>query len=212
MTGFKQAEVVVGQIDDTNWSLREAFDYEGSLETFHVPVRQETDFASVPKLFMWFLPRYGRYTKAAILHDYLWRERASKRTLDYVDADGIFRRAMRDLGVPFMKRWIMWAAVRWGALLKPGGRKGWLKEAPRVLLVTAVALPIVLPPAVLVAAALFLFYLVELIVWVPLKAVERVKAARELGRDEGGQPASPEVEDLIPLHGLAVGRSGTPPS
>ena len=91
---------------------------------------------SVPRIFVWFLPRYGRYTKAVILHDYLWRVRAKNGTLDYVDADGIFRRAMRELGVPFMKRWIMWAAVRWGALFKPGGRKGWLRESPRVVLVT----------------------------------------------------------------------------
>lgn len=175
MIDFKDAEVVVEQVDDSNWKVREPFDYQGKSEVFHVPVEQQTDFASVPRLFVWFLPRYGRYTKAAILHDYLWRERASHHTLDYIDADGTFRRAMRDLGVPFLKRWIMWGAVRWGALCKPGGRKGWLREAPRVLLVTALALPIVVPPAILIGAALLVFYLVELLVWLPLKLVEVVR-------------------------------------
>ena len=177
MTSFQQAKVVVEQVSDDNWLLREGFDYTGKFETFHVPVGQGTDFASVPRVFVWFLPRYGRYTKAAILHDFLWRERASKGTLDYVDADGTFRRAMRQLGVPFLRRWIMWSAVRWGALLKPNGRKGWLKEAPRVLLVSALALPIVVPPTVVVGAAILVFQMVELVVWVPLKHVELVKEA-----------------------------------
>ena len=177
MIDFKQAKVVVEQVSDNNWLLREAFDYTGKFETFHVPLGQGTDFASVPRVFVWFLPRYGRYTKAAILHDFLWRERASKGTLDYVDADGTFRRAMRELGVPFLRRWILWAAVRWGALLKPNGRKGCLKEAPRVLLVSAVAVPIVVPPAIVVGAAIVVFQTVELVVWVPLKVVELVKEA-----------------------------------
>ena len=177
MTDFERAKVIVEQVSDKNWLLRKALDYTGKFETFHVPVGQGTDFASVPRVFVWFLPRYGRYTKAAILHDFLWRERASKGTLDYVDADGTFRRAMRQLGVPFLRRWIMWSAVRWGALLKPNGRKGWLKEAPRVLLVSAVALPIVVPPAVVVGAAILVFQMVELVVWVPLKLVELVKEA-----------------------------------
>ncbi len=178
MTGFAHGEVLVEQIDDENWRLQRGLTYAARSETFDVPVRQETDFASVPRIFVWFLPRYGRYTKAAILHDYLWRERARNGQLDYVDADGIFRQAMRELGVPFLKRWIMWAAVRWGALFKAGGRKGWLRESPRVLLVSAVALPIVVPPAILVGASIGLFYLVELVLWVPLKAVEKVKSAR----------------------------------
>ncbi|HWC10456.1 MAG TPA: DUF1353 domain-containing protein [Acidimicrobiales bacterium] len=177
MSDFLRAKVVVEQVGDENWLLRKAFEYTGKFETFHVPVGQGTDFASVPRVFVWFLPRYGRYTKAAILHDFLWRERAAKGTLDYIDADGTFRRAMRELGVPFLRRWILWGAVRWGALVKPEGRKGWLREAPRVLLVSAVALPIVVPPAVVVGAALVVFHMVELVIWVPLKIVERVKAA-----------------------------------
>jgi hypothetical protein len=28
----------------------------------------DTDFASIPRVFVWFLPRYGRYTLAAIYH------------------------------------------------------------------------------------------------------------------------------------------------
>ena len=84
--------VVVEQVDDKNWKVRQGFSYTGERETFEVQVDQPTDFASVPRLFVWLLPRYGRYTKAAILHDHLWRDLASHGQMDYIDADGIFRR------------------------------------------------------------------------------------------------------------------------
>jgi hypothetical protein len=180
-SGFSPgAKVVVEEIDDQNWTVRESFSYTGIRETFSIPVGADTDFASVPRVFVWFLPRYGRYTLAAILHDYLWRQRASTGAMEYIDADGTFRRAMRELDVPFLRRWIMWAAVRWGALCKPGGRRGWWREAWRVVLVTLVALPIVLPPAVVVLAALAAFYLLERALWVILKLTETAK--RTFGR------------------------------
>jgi hypothetical protein len=180
MIGFEEAVVQVEQIDDENWKVLEGFAYQGKKDLFEVKIGQTTDFASVPRLFVWFLPRYGRWTKAAILHDHLWRNEVAMG-MPYIEADGTFRRAMRELDVAFLKRWIMWGAVRWGALFREGGREGWWKEAPRVLLVSLLALPIVLPPAVLVALALVVFFLVECIVWVPLKAVELIK--RRLGRD-----------------------------
>lgn len=178
MSFADDAQVVVEQLDDTNWGVRRAFEYRGAEQTFRVPVGQATDFASVPRLFVWFLPRYGRYTKAAILHDYLWRELACKGDIAYVDADGLFHRAMREAGVPFLQRWIMWGAVRWGALVKPGGRRGWLRQAPKLLAVSVIALPMVVPPAVVVGASLVVFTVVEALVWVPLKVVEVVKRAR----------------------------------
>lgn len=125
-----------------------------------VPASMQTDFASVPRVFVWFLPRYGRYTKAAILHDHLWRDLVPAGKLTLLEADGIFRRAMRELRVPFLRRWMMWAAVRWPALLKPGGRTGWWKESWRVLLFTLLALPIVAPPAALILIAQAVFYVV----------------------------------------------------
>lgn len=177
-SGFsRDAKVVVEQRDETNWKVREPFSYTGKTETFPVPAGAETDFASVPRIFVWFLPRYGRYTLAAILHDYLWRERASTGAMEYIDADGTFRRAMRELDVPFLRRWIMWAAVRWAALAKPGGWRGWWRESWRVILVSAMALPVVLPPAVVVIVALVVFYALEAVVWVVLKGGELVKRA-----------------------------------
>lgn len=169
-TGFDDdARVVVQQHEDEHWIVWEAFTYRAAHETFTVPRGLCTDFASVPRPFVWYLPRYGPYTLAAILHDHLWRDLAVTGRLRYVEADGIFRRAMRELDVPFFHRWVMWAAVRWAALLKPGGRAGWAEEAPLVLLVTVVALPFLAVPVAVVLGALLQLFLVELVLWVPLR-------------------------------------------
>jgi hypothetical protein len=97
---------------------------------------------------------------------------------------------MRELGVPLLRRWIMWAAVRWGALahLGKGSGVGWWRDAPLVLLCTVMALPIVLPPAVLIVAALVVFFVYELIAWLALglgRAIKRIfgrSSAKQLNR------------------------------
>jgi hypothetical protein len=160
--------------DPKFWEVMKEITYHARTGEFTVERGMRTDFASVPRVFVWFLPRYGRYTKAAILHDHLWGEEVP-RNISRIDADGIFRQAMRQLEVPFLRRWIMWGAVRWGALATEDGRHGWLKEAPRVFLVTAVAVPIVLPPAAVVMVALVLFWGIEWLVYLPLKLVESWK-------------------------------------
>jgi hypothetical protein len=170
------ADVVVKQRDDNNWVTQLDLSYEGKTQNWRVPRETETDFASVPRVFVWFLPRYGRYTKAAILHDYLWRNEAAGGQISWIDADAVFRRAMRELEVPFLRRWMMWAAVRWAALTKPRGTESWWRESWRVLLVTLMAAPFVVPPAVVIFASLALFWVFEAIVWVPLKLASRVRS------------------------------------
>jgi Protein of unknown function (DUF1353) len=165
----EDSEVVVRQADEQFWELMRPLEYQGKVDDFVVPAGMLTDFASVPRPFVWFIPQYGLYTMAAILHDYLWSRLAAKGKLSWIDADAIFRRALRELGVAFLRRWIMWAAVRWTALWKPGGTHGWWREAHRVLLFSVVALPFVLLPAALIAMALAVVYLVELVFWAPLR-------------------------------------------
>jgi hypothetical protein len=183
-------DVLVKAIDDSDWELLVALDYRGKTEQFVVPAEMSTDFASVPRVFVWFLPRYGRYTKAAVLHDYLWRRLARTGAIRWVDADAIFRRAMRELKVPFLRRWILWAAVRWGAIVKKGGWEGWWKESWRVFLVTLLALPIVAPPAAVILVALFAFFLLELLVWLPLRLARffRVRVMKQPAPKEVNMP------------------------
>ncbi|MGH9251857.1 MAG: DUF1353 domain-containing protein, partial [Acidimicrobiales bacterium] len=57
------ADVVVKQRDDKNWRTQRELSYEGKTQSWTVPRETDTDFASVPRVFVWFLPRYGRYTK-----------------------------------------------------------------------------------------------------------------------------------------------------
>jgi len=160
--------------DPKDWVVVREIVYHARSRDFVAEPGMHTDFASLPRAFVWFLPRYGRYTKAAIVHDHLWREEVP-RSISRIEADGIFRQAMRQLEVPFLRRWIMWGAVRLGALATKDGRHGWWREAPRVLLVAIVALPFVVPPAVFVMVALVLFWVLEWLVYLPLKLIERAK-------------------------------------
>ena len=74
MSFTPDSEVRVKELEHSDWELLRILEYKGNRDRFEVPEGLETDFASVPRVFVWFLPRYGRYTKAAILHDYLWRD------------------------------------------------------------------------------------------------------------------------------------------
>jgi hypothetical protein len=130
-----------------------------------VPPGTDTDFASVPRPFVWFLPRYGRWTKPSIVHDHLWRTLSPSGEVHWRDADRYFREAMAHTQVPLLRRWMMWAAVRWAALLKPDGWRGWWRDLPAMLLFTLIGLVFVLPPAVLIVPALLLFQVFEWLVY-----------------------------------------------
>jgi hypothetical protein len=179
--GFEPGDTVdVRQIGDKSWKTLRGLLYHGKVNDFPVPPDEPTDFASVPRIFVWFIPRYGRYTPAAILHDHLCRTQVPD-SISRLDADGIFRQAMRELGVPFLRRWIMWAAVRWGALTAGNGRKEWWREAWRVLLISLVALPIIAPAAAVILVTIPVFYIVERLIWLPLELARRT-------RERQGQP------------------------
>jgi len=75
-----------------------------------VPAGFETDFASVPRLFWRIIPPWGRYSSAAVVHDYLYATASVTR----YEADRIFLDLMKRLGVPFWKRRLMYRAVRLG--------------------------------------------------------------------------------------------------
>lgn len=86
---------------------------------------------------------------------------------------------MRELGVPFLVRWFMWAAVRLGSLTDPGGRPGWLRDLPRVLLVTIVALPVIALPSVAVLLGLAVFAGLEFVAYGVLLADRRMRPAND---------------------------------
>ena len=186
--GFDKATVDVRQVTDDGWITLHELLYHATREDFTVPLHQPTDFASVPREFVWFIPRYGRYTKAAILHDYLCRERVG-HGLERIEADAILRQAMREEGVSFMRRWIMWAAVRWGALTKAADRKDWGREAWRVVVLTVIALPVVAPAAVVILITRFVLYVIEWLVYLPLAANRTMRVQQHPDAKKVNKPA-----------------------
>lgn len=179
-------KVLVRQRDEKTWTLEEPVVYQGRDDTFTVPAGTVTDFASVPRVFVWLVPPYGLFTAAAVLHDHLWSVLVPAGAIGPVDADGLFRRAMRELGVPFLVRWFMWAAVRWAALGTPVRRPGWLGELPRVALVTVVALPVVAVPVVAILLGFGLFAVAEQIAFLLLLAGRRLRPGgdKEINRPD----------------------------
>ena len=73
-----------------------------------MPTDFVTDLASIPKLFWNLLPPFGKYTEAAVLHDYLYRTHLVER----VDADDILLEAMTLCRVPQWQRLLIYCAVR----------------------------------------------------------------------------------------------------
>jgi hypothetical protein len=148
---------VTAMIDGKKALLLNPLVYEGKHQRIVVPNMFTTDFATVPQVVTWLIPTMGAYTGAAIVHDYLCEQlNGHHRHPELIfapvsarDTDGIFRRIMREEGVPPVRRRLIWVGVRWGALFNPARRQGWLKDAPLVLLVSLFALPIVLPASVL---------------------------------------------------------------
>ena len=90
------------------WILHEPRAYEGLWDHFFVPDGFITDMASVPRLFWILIPPTGRYSKATVIHDWLYTSHQVSRK----DADGIFRRILRESGVAKWRRFTMYWAVR----------------------------------------------------------------------------------------------------
>ena len=161
---FEPGSLTVSRVDADRWALVDALVYRGRWEQFVVPAGFRTDFATVPRLVRWLVPRFGTYTLAAILHDWLVTEGIRSGVVTSRQADGIFRRILRESGVPVLRRWLMWAGVRWGALRNERRRSGWLFSAPGVLVVSVLATPLILPPAVVILPGLLVFALAERLV------------------------------------------------
>ena len=170
---FDTPSLSVRRASDQLWEVLEPLVYHGNRDTFVVPAGFRTDFASVPRLVVWLIPRFGRYTLAAVLHDWLVTTGLDSGAVSSRDADGLFRRVLREQGVPPLRRWLMWAGVRWGALATPRRRPGWARDAPRLLALSVLVAPIVVPPALVIAAALGLYTVAESVVAAVVPGADR---------------------------------------
>lgn len=84
-----------------------------------VPEGYVTDFASIPGLVQWLIQPFGRHSEAAVVHDWLYTLGTPGDAKGRHLADRTFRRALHLVGVGFLRRWIMYLAVRMG------GRSGY---------------------------------------------------------------------------------------
>ncbi|MDZ5621688.1 DUF1353 domain-containing protein [Nocardioides bizhenqiangii] len=135
----------------------------------------ETDFASVPTLLTWLVPRTGTHLPAALIHDGLvggsdyvaTRYPPGTDPIDRVGADLVFRRAMRDSYIPLIRRWLVWSAVTLGTIWD--GSESWSRRRHLRYLVAALGSLLVVA-ALGVAATLDLF---DVVAWLPWMGADR---------------------------------------
>lgn len=75
-----------------------------------IPVGFKTDFASVPRLLSWLILPFGKYSKAAIIHDYLIENRVDQ-DLNFHQINMIFFDAMSDLNVKTWEKCLIMVGV-----------------------------------------------------------------------------------------------------
>jgi len=107
--------------DGRRWKLHRSFTYHVGSEYSNmvvvVPAGSITDFASIPSIFWSLLPSWGKYGKAAVVHDWLYHQhnilsRGSKSSITRKEADIIFYEGMLVSGTRRWKAEVMYWAVR----------------------------------------------------------------------------------------------------
>lgn len=148
------SESVDARITRDEAELLERMIYTGKWQSFIVAAGFRTDFASVPRLVTALVPKMGVHTLAAILHDWFCvLLKLGTCPVSSADADGIFRRVMRENGASLQRAWLAWTAVRWAALGSSYRRPGWLSTFPQLLAVTLAVLLVLSLFCVLLGAA-----------------------------------------------------------
>ncbi|MEJ7792399.1 MAG: DUF1353 domain-containing protein [Gaiellaceae bacterium] len=129
---------------EERFKLLERFRYVSARtsQSFIVPAddRFRTDLASVPSFLTWLVPKGGTHTPAALLHDALIP--GEEEPQSYIgppvtrrEADALFRDALGELGVPVIRRWLMFAGVSLPTIADRGKLR-WAAIAVFVLLLT----------------------------------------------------------------------------
>jgi hypothetical protein len=90
--------------------LTNPFSYISSRGTITVPTGFETDGASIPRVFWSILDPFGPYFKAAVIHDWLYSPH--NRRFTRAQADDIFKEAMFNNGLDWLRREAIYRAVQ----------------------------------------------------------------------------------------------------
>jgi len=111
---FTELDVVC--INDGCWKLDSPLIYESDVEgvgKIEVPKGFETDFASVPRVPVFFTLFGDRAHREAVLHDYGYRC-DSIPVMERSTVDDLFLEAMKERGKGFFVRYAMYWGVRLG--------------------------------------------------------------------------------------------------
>ncbi|MEP6977984.1 MAG: DUF1353 domain-containing protein [Thermoleophilia bacterium] len=118
-------DILLKQVSPNAFQLLEGFRYQAPTDeakVYTVPAHDtsrppddpnnSTDLASVPAYLWWFVASHGKHTLPALLHDQLVddRDQAPKRE----EADLVFRYALRESDVSWLRRRLMYIAVALG--------------------------------------------------------------------------------------------------
>ena len=128
MSQFTEALIVTPLADGKSWIIYKNFFYdvgaENSGDRIQVDLGFVTDFASVPRILWWALPKWGVYGNASVIHDWLyWTQKRSR-----LQSDNIMLEAMTVLEVqPIIKKLIFYAVRTFGWWA--WARNAWDKEA-----------------------------------------------------------------------------------
>ena len=124
--------------DGLTWRLDQDFLYQSALvppasappgstapalPAITIPAGFVTDLASIPRLFWNILPPFGKYTEAAVVHDWIYRNHAYPRAI----CDAILLEAMQLCGVGWFQRQLIYRNVR------AFGWSAWSAERPLTL-------------------------------------------------------------------------------
>ena len=90
-----------------SWIVVEDFRYQEDSAFVRVPKGFVTDFASIPRFLWQFLPQWGLYGWAAVIHDYLYTSQRMPRW----KADRVLLRVMEICRVPRWQRYVIYGAV-----------------------------------------------------------------------------------------------------
>ena len=107
---FDKVQLETYSSDGHNVVLAEPLTYLTRLgQIITVPVGSTSNGASVPSFLWSIFPPFGKYWRAALLHDYLY----GKTTLPKAKCDKLFLEAMLDSGVPRLKAETIYLNVKW---------------------------------------------------------------------------------------------------
>jgi len=108
MCELEELKLKLGTSDGLEWYVLE----DTKIDKYIIPKGFETDGASIPRI-LWSItgcPIKGKYSIAAVLHDYLYSREAN---VSFEDANKAFYRNMRRTGVSKFKAKYMYLAVKY---------------------------------------------------------------------------------------------------